>query len=143
MPDTITVALEFDFRGEHHALRSRIDIAPYLRKGGSLPDLHRLLARDHGFDLYSYEYELMQMETPRIIDAEGLAREYLREGRLDWEGLRAAVAECREHDAIRAIARRLLDIDDLHQQPRLRDALLAAYRAGRDATLARASSEGD
>ncbi len=133
MSDTITVALEFDFRGEHHALKGRIDLAPYLRSGGALPDLHQQLAHEHGIDLYSYEYELMQMEVPRIVDAEGLARYHLQDGRLDWAGLCAAERERRVGEVVRHIAREQLGVDDIQQQPRLRAALLAAYHSGFEA----------
>ncbi len=137
MPETIDVRLVFDFKGRRHDLRSRIDLAPYLRRGAEPPDLHQILARDNAIDPYSYEYESLQMETPEIVAAQGLAREHLHQGRLDWPGLSEAYAERQRLEAIGRIAQAQLGVEDLSLRPDLRDALLAAYRAGA------AAGEGD
>jgi len=134
MPETIDVRLDFDFQGKQHALRSRIDLEPFLRNGlladEALPDLYPMLAKDNGIDPYSYEYEVMQMEQPRIVGAEGWLSEFLRDAQLDWQGLLAAYRRRQAVAAIRPIARDRLGIDDLDQHPSLRDALIAAYRLG-------------
>ena len=140
MPDTITVALEFDFKGKHHVLKSQIDLAPHLRSG-VLPDLHQLLAREHGFDLYSYEYEMMQAEEPQIVEAEGLARDYVQAGQLDWAGLCEAERMRDVDEVIQRIAREQLGVADIQQQPLVRTALLTAYRSGFDTARKETSAE--
>ena len=132
MSDTITVVLDFDFKGAHHTLESRLDLGPWLRGGGEPPDLHQLLARDNGIDFYSYEYEVMQMETPRITQAEGLPAAYLRDGRLDWQALRDAARERQASETVcrilgeHGLEEVLLATDGLYE------ALIAIYRAGRE-----------
>ena len=96
----------------------------------SLESMHHVLAVEHGIDTYSYLFEVMQVADIQYDNPQGRALEHLHDGEFDFE----SYAEENATDALlaplQAIALREMGIDNLDQQPRLKQALLRAYRLG-------------
>lgn len=131
MNNQITASVEFYFKGKKIAASIELDLDKHMQAAGSLPDIYPLLASAANLDLYSYEYEVMQME-PVVFQAEtGLARDFIRDGQLDLPALEQAWKENDIIEKLQQIARQHLSSEDLTQEDALKEALLAAYRLGK------------
>lgn len=135
MNNQIDLHIEFSFKGEDYVLTTTLDLDALELAGDALPDFHQLLAQANGIDTYSYLYEVMESHDIVFRNATGIAAECLHDGVFDGEAFRhrrhaAGPGAAR---AVAAIARQHLNIDDLNEQPALRQALLAAYNAGKAA----------
>ena len=133
MKNTIDVYVSFDFKGQHHEPELHLDLDELMATTGRLPALLPLIARHNNIDAYSYEYEMMEAEDVRVRRATGLAAGFVQDGRLDMAAFEQHWLEQQTLAALTDIASRTLDIEDLSQQPALKEALLAAYRLGRSA----------
>lgn len=133
MQNTIRVQLSLSFRGETRHLGALIDLDACMREPGEAPDFHLLLARANGIDPYSYLYEVLESQELQFAEPKGLAACACREGGFDWARFERAWREERELALLRVIAERTLGVRDLDAQEGLKAALLAAYRAGREA----------
>ncbi|RTZ81852.1 MAG: hypothetical protein DSZ01_00130, partial [Gammaproteobacteria bacterium] len=79
---------------------------------------------------YSYEYEMLEAAPLHFDRPEGLVGEYLVKGRLDLDGLRAALQRQKRLELLAGLAREKMKIESLEEIPGLAEALLAAYEAG-------------
>jgi hypothetical protein len=130
MANTIDAFVEFSFKGEDYELHSTLDLDKEFERHMSLESIHHVLAVEHGIDTYSYLFEVMQMADIHYDNPQGRAVDYLRDGEFDFE----TYAEENTTDALfaplQAIALREMGVEDLEQQPQLKQALLRAYRLG-------------
>ncbi|HHI92304.1 MAG TPA: hypothetical protein ENK04_02145 [Gammaproteobacteria bacterium] len=133
--NTINASIEFHYQGELYAASAHIDLDQLMKSHAVLPSLHHILASKMGIDQYSYQYEMLLAEDIRFAQAQGIAAQYLQDGHFDTNGFMNAWRENQMLAQLQAIATRLLGIDDLEQQPALKNALLEAYQTGRDATV--------
>ncbi len=131
MSNCVTVSVEFYFKGEKLSASIKLDLDRHMQTIDKFPDLYPLLARAINLNLYSYEYEMMQTETIIFSQAEGIAAEHINNGILDIEAFEAAWTENQLHEKLQLIARQYLSVDDINQQPELKNALLEAYRLGK------------
>ena len=130
MSNHITASVEFYFKGEKISSSIELDVDPHMQATGQLPDLYPLLARAINLGLYSYEYEMMQAEDILYSNAKGLIAEHINEGSFDFDSFEAVWTEAQILDKLQDIAQRNLSIDDIRQQPDLKNALLEAYQLG-------------
>ncbi|HEB82776.1 MAG TPA: hypothetical protein ENJ11_07930 [Gammaproteobacteria bacterium] len=131
MTNTITASVEFFFKGRKISASIDLDLDRYMQTTGTLPDLYPLLANAAGLDLYSYEYEIMQME-PIVFHSESeLVKAFIHDGELDIPAFEQAWKENNVLEQLQQVARQHLAIDDLQQQTDIKEALLAAYRLGK------------
>jgi len=128
--NTIRARLAFSFKGETYELESVIDLDRCL-VGGDVPDFHGLLARSAGIDPYSYLYEVLESHEIEFSDATGVAARSCRDGQFDWNQFEQDLSAERDWQAVSAIAERIMGARDLDADPALKEALLAAYRAGK------------
>ena len=133
MANHITASVEFFFKGEKITASIELDLDQHMHSSEKLPRLYPLLASSINLDLYSYEYEMMQAEVIFFNNAKGLVAEHLDEGLLDIAAFETAWIENTLHEKLQEIAQRHLSIEDLHQQPDLKNALLEACQLGKDA----------
>ncbi|MFH2139248.1 MAG: hypothetical protein ABII63_00470 [Pseudomonadota bacterium] len=130
MSNSIDAYIEFSFKGEDYELHSTLDLDQQLERHMSLESMHHVLAVEHGIDTYSYLFEVMQVTEIQYDNPQGRAVEYLQDGEFNFE----AYAEENTTDALlaplQAIALREMGVEDLEQQPNLKQALLRAYRLG-------------
>jgi hypothetical protein len=130
MSNHITASVEFYYKGEKLTATIELDLDQHMQAAGQLPNLYPLLAKALNLDLYSYEYEMMQAEAILFNDAKGLVAEHVSEGLFDFESFKAAWSKAKIFEQLQEIAQQNLSIDDIHQQPELKNALLEAYRLG-------------
>ena len=137
MADRITLSIRYSFKGETREPSVTLDLDRAMREEGRLPDFLRALAGANGIDPYSYDYEMLPHGDFRWSGAEGLAAECLRDGHFDPACFEQRWRERERLEALRAIAREHLDVDDLDAEPGLRAALLEAWRRGRASARSR------
>ena len=130
MSNHITASVEFYFKGKKITSSIELDVDPHMQTTGRLPDLYPLLARAIDLGLYSYEYEMMQAENILYNNAKGLIAEHVKEGSFDSESFEAEWVEAQMLEKLQDIAQRNLSVDDILQQPELKNALLEAYQLG-------------
>ena len=130
MKNTVTVSVLFSFKGQRHTPSLQLDLDRFMTTSGRLPDLYPLLAKANDYDLYSYEYEMLEAEPLQFNDAEGLVCDYIEDGRLDIPAFEAAWHQAQKTAALLEIARQQLGIDDFSEQPGLEQAMLQAWELG-------------
>lgn len=131
MKNIITATIEFSFKGERLSPSLTLELGVYLKSTGSMPDLYMLIAKENNFDLYSYEYEMMQAEAIQFSNPDGLIENFINAGVLDVENFEAAWQEQHALSKLLEIAEDHLNITDFGQQSELKQALLAAYQLGK------------
>jgi hypothetical protein len=131
MKNRLTYSLPFSFKGENFSPRCTIDLDEHMNMG-SLPCLYTHLANVNRIDVYSHEYDVMMMGDIEFEAAEGLAAEFVRDGRFDSEGFQARWHENSLINAMQVIASDCMGIDDLAAYPELKNALLKAFRQGQE-----------
>jgi len=130
MSNHITASVEFYFKGKKFSPAIELDIDVHMQATGELPALYPLLSQSIDLDPYSYEYEMLQAETIIFSEAKGLIAQYVDAGQLDFEAFKTAWAEEQTLEKLQQIAQQHLSVDDITQQPDLKNALLHAYRLG-------------
>ena len=136
MKNRFTVTIEFSYKGENFEFKAGIDLDECMERLNAIPDLHDLIAKQHGIDAYSYQYEVLTSEELQFSAVEGFAGEFIHEGNFDAQGFAARWREERVGTIAAEIARRVMGVADLATQPALKQALLEAYRAGQSSARA-------
>ncbi len=101
---------------------------------GRIPDLYPLIARANDFDLYSYEYEMMQAEPVQFSNANGMVAKHVKENNLDIESFESDWRDNKLLEQLQKITAEAMSIDNLKQHPELLDALRQAYQLGKNNT---------
>ncbi len=130
MSNKITAYIRFCFKGQTHEPSIEIDMDEFMLRSANVSEIYMLLARENDFDLYSYEYEMMQAESILFKEATGLVAEHVNDGVLDMPAFETAWKESMVLDKLAVIAKNQLSIDDLSNEPAIRQALLEAYGLG-------------
>ncbi len=131
MKNSIDAHVEFCFKGETRSLTSTLDLERLLAQHEDLPDLHAILAGEHGLDTYSYEYEVMLEEEILFDNAQGIAADFVVDGIFDLAAFAANWHNHRVFALLQAIATRELGIADLNQHQGLKNALVQAFNLGK------------
>ncbi|VAW61581.1 hypothetical protein MNBD_GAMMA11-734 [hydrothermal vent metagenome] len=130
MSNRVTASIRFYFKGVSHTPSVSIELNEYLETSISVPDLYPIIAKANNYDLYSYEYEMMQAEDIVFSEARGLVAEFITDGVLDLHAFERAWEEGALLKELVDIARKELSIDDLDKRPDIKQALMDAYRRG-------------
>lgn len=131
MKNTITATILFSFKGEQHSPSITIELDKHLESTGKLPDLYPLIANNNNFDLYSYEYEMMQAAEITFSDARGLIANFIVGGQLNTEDFVSAWQESNRLGKLLQITELHMNITDFNQHQELKKAMLAAYQLGK------------
>ena len=131
MKNSVDVSVEFSFKGEAFAPSATLDLDAFMASGGSLSELHPVLARASGIDTYSYLYEVMEMADIRFSNAQGKAVGFLHGDEFDLAGYERFWREEDIAEQVQPIASEILGITDLNQDRAIRAALIKAYRLGK------------
>jgi hypothetical protein len=123
----------FSFKAENYELDTLIDLDRYV---GEEPDFHRLLAKAHGIDPYSYLFDALESHDIVFSDATGVAARSCRDGAFDWSRFEQDWREEEDLRVVGEIAAQLLGASALQERPEIEAALLAAYRAGKASAVA-------
>ncbi len=132
MKNTLTATIHFSFKGVNHSPSTSIELDRYLETTGTLPDLYQLIARENDFDLYSYEYEIMQAQDISFSNSQGLVSEFIKDGALDFTEFKSVFEKVKVLNQLQDLANEHMQIEDLAQQPDLKEALLQAYALGKN-----------
>ncbi|NOY66741.1 MAG: hypothetical protein GXP13_04945 [Gammaproteobacteria bacterium] len=132
MKNTITASITFSFKGKSFSPSTTLDLDTYLEKSTTLPNFYPLIARENNFDLYSYEYEMMQAESIYYSNARGQVAEFVAEGKLDINAFVVAWQENKILSKLSDIAKEHMNINDFQQHTELKKAMFAAYLAGKN-----------
>ncbi|MCW9024742.1 MAG: hypothetical protein OQK73_08665 [Gammaproteobacteria bacterium] len=106
-----------------------------MKAEGHLPNLYHLIARANSFDMYSYEFEMMQAETIAFSNAKGLVSDFVVDECLDIDAFETAWHEQQLLLNLQSIAQSNMDIDDLQRHPKIKQALLEAYLLGKNKSV--------
>lgn len=131
MSNIVTATIEFSFKGQVLTPSVTIDLDEFLLRDGCLPNLYAFIATENNYDLYSYEYEMMQAEPITFSHAEGRVAEFISHGSLDIPAFEAAWNANLVLQKLQTIASEVMGIDDLSEHPKLQQVLLAAYQLGK------------
>lgn len=132
MCNIVTASIIFSFKGQSYSPSLELDLDQHMHGSGSIPDLYPLIARANHFDLYSYEYEMMLAEPINFSNPQGMVVKYIHENNLDIRAFESAWHEHKIVQQLTEIASNSMAINNLEQHPELMDALLQAYRLGKN-----------
>lgn len=130
-PNTLHAQVSLSFKGETHDLDVVIDLDSYPADPHEPPNFHLLLAKAGGIDTYSYLYEVLESHDIEFSDATGLAAQCCQGGCFDWAKYAQQWREEGDWQVVRRVAEPLLPAHALEDDPALKTALLAVYRAGK------------
>jgi hypothetical protein len=130
MNNTIEACVEFSFKGESYHPCALIDLDELIQNGQDLLNSHFVLAKANGIDTYSYLYETMESYPVSYANPGGLAQQCLDGDIFDFEHFKSLWHNERHMHLITAIAKQHLSIESLENESAIKDALLAAYKAG-------------
>ncbi len=131
MKNIITASIAFSFKGQNLNPSITIELDSYLANGCNFPNVCQLIAKHNNFDLYSYEYEMMQAQEITYSNAQGLISEFISDGVLDMSAFETAWNENNALKKLLIIAEQHMNITDLNQHRELKKALLEAYALGK------------
>ena len=132
MKNSITATIKFSFKGETFSPSARIDLdvlfaaQPVLEPGVIPQYVYNMIARSGDIDGYSYAYEVMLASDVIFSEPTGLAGECLQGNTFDFECFQQRWLYQQKLQIVQDIALRHLKVEDIEQQPELRDALLEA-----------------
>lgn len=132
MKNIVTISIQFFFKGEQHSPSLTLELDELILSINDLSHFYPLLAKENNYDMYSYEFEMMQAAPLTFSDAEGIVANHIKDGSLNLETFKAALNSQNTLIHLQTIAKNILQIDELSQHPELEKALLEAYALGKD-----------
>ena len=132
MKHSITIGVEFCFKGEVFSPCITIDLDAYFQAQKDIDYIYDQLGKSIGLDAYRHEYDVMVMQDLLCKKATGIAANYVEGGRIDWQSLEEAWQQVFDLEVLKPIANKFFNVESLEDEPKLAAALLAAYRAGQD-----------
>ncbi|VAW59987.1 hypothetical protein MNBD_GAMMA08-568 [hydrothermal vent metagenome] len=130
MSNIVKASVVFCYKGETLSPSITIELDEYLQVSSTLPDLYPIIAKANNHDLYSYEFEMMQAQRIVFSDASGMVAEFVTDGLLDIEAFVQAWKESKVLQKLAVVAKDKLSIDNLNDEPDIKQALLDAYGLG-------------
>ena len=135
MTNQITATIEFNFKGDTLTPSVILELDTLMQQHGAIPLLHQMLAKRNDIDSYSYEYEMMLSEDIQFSHAEGWVSDFLQNGIFDQEGFEQHWHENEILNALAPMIKQELEIEDIHQHPKFKSIVIAAYQAGKKSSL--------
>lgn len=129
MKNQLTLQISVSFKGEVHDLKSELDLDQQLMRSGGLPSFHNWVARSNNIDPYSYLFEAIQIQPVEILEATGLAVDFLQAGQFKTDEFISAWRAEQALPGLVVLAKSLLN-EDLEENAALKEALLTAYQQG-------------
>jgi len=129
--NTLRAQISFSFKGETYDLELVIDLDQYPEAENTPPNFHEMLARQYKIDPYSYLFEVLESHEIRFTEPTGLAIQSCQHGQFDWAQFVTDKNAAQALRVVGKIAEQTLGIANLDEHAALKNALLAAYRAGK------------
>ena len=132
MKNTLTYCIPFSFKGETFRPQCTIDLDDYLnREDLTLSFLYENLAKANHIDVYSYQHDVLMMGEIEFESAEGLAAEFLHDGKFDTEAFEERWHAVKLQRITEKIAAKHMGVDDIDAVAGLKEALLEAIDTGK------------
>ncbi len=132
MKNTIKITIPFSFKGVEHSPSSVIDLDIFILGEQSLNNAYQLVANENKIDNFSYEYEVLESSKKIFSDPTGFAVGFLSDDSFDLTGYKKQVSEYVTIDKVQGIALEFLNIDNLENHQDVKQALLEAYKLGKE-----------
>ena len=133
MKNTIKLTIPFSFKGVDHTPSTVIDLDAFMSGDQNLQAIFQIVASENNIGNYSYEYEVLESSPKIYSDPTGVACDFLSGECFDFEGFKKYQTTAQALDILQEIAKNRLNIDDLEEHQMLKQALLEAYEAGKNA----------
>ncbi len=127
---SVKVEILFSYKGETITTSAIVEFDQYLEKNQPVPEFFQIVARVNDIDVYSYQYEVMEMGHFRYSEAKGLAVEFCQQDNFDLIGFIDKWKEEYVLSLLSDIAKKYLDIDDLDENEAIKNALHQAHQLG-------------
>lgn len=134
MKNTVTISIKFFYKGDEHSPSVTIELDEIILTTNDLSHFYPILAKENNYDMYSYEYEMMQAEPLHFSNPQGLIADFISDNALDITAFVAAWKKDLRMTQLSVIAKETMDINNLNEHPELADALLQAFELGQNAT---------
>lgn len=134
MKNIVTISIQFYYKGEQHSPSVTIEMDELILATNNLSHFYPLLAKENNYDMYSYEFEMMQAEPLHFSNAEGLIADFISDNALDTDAFIAAWKKDLAIIQLSDIAEKTMNINNLKEHPELTDALLQAFELGQNNT---------
>lgn len=132
MENNIIASITFYFKGEKFSFSADINLNRWAaEQQADIGALYNIIATQNGLDYYRHEYDVMLVEPIQFSQAEGLAKQYVNNGKFDIDGFLAAKQQQTIIALLQPIAHKHLGIKSLEEHPKLQAALLSAYHANK------------
>lgn len=132
MANKITASITFHFKGEIFTPSLELDLDELMQRYNGLPPLHETLAAENNIDSYSYQYEMLLGEDIQFSDAQGDAVSFLNNGQFNQVEYEHFWFQKNILNHLHKIMIAELGVDETEQNPKLIQAMLAAFEYGRD-----------
>lgn len=130
MKNIITISIEFYYKGVKHSPSITIELDEIMFSNSDLSHFYPLLAKENNYDLYSYEYEMMQAEELHFSNAEGLISDFINNNKLETEAFLEAWKKNNALSQLEKIANETMAVSNPIEQAELIKALLKAFELG-------------
>lgn len=132
MNNKITASITFNFKGETLVPTSELNLDELMQRYNGLPPLHDMLAAENNIDSHSYQYEMLLGEDIHFNDAQGDAIQFFNNGKFNQAAFEQFWLQKRIINKLQKIVQTALELDDIEQHPRLKQAMLMAFQCGQD-----------
>jgi len=133
MKNSIKVTIPFSFKGVEHKPSAIIDLDVFIQGEQTIDNTFQRVANENKIDNFSYEYEVLESSSKIFSDPTGIAGDFLSENDFDLEGFKQQLLSGNGLQKVQTIASNILNIDDLENNKDIKQALLEAYKAGKEA----------
>lgn len=130
--NTIKVTIPFSFKGVEQSPSAIIDLEVFVKSGQGLDSLFHLVATENNISNFSYEYEVLESSSVFFSEPKGLAAKFLNHKQFDLDGFKQELEKSGELKSLEKIAKEILDIEDLNEEVKLKEALMQAYMLGKN-----------
>lgn len=130
MKNTVTISIHFYFKGKKHSPALTVELDELMLTMNDLSHFYPLLAKENNYDLYSYEYEMMQAEELHFSNAQGLIADFITNNKLDTEAFLDSWHKNNRHTKLVEIAEENIGINKLADHPDIINALHIAFELG-------------
>jgi len=128
MNNSVDAGLTFYFKGEKFEPSATIDLDTYFREDKDMVYIYDMLAKSIGLNEHRHEYDVMVMEDVVFTNPQGIAKDYVSNGQVDWQGLSKAWKAQDKHAKVQALASKHFSEEELKANPKLMQALLDAAK---------------
>ncbi len=130
MKNIVTISIHFHYKGVKHSPSMTVELDEFTLTTSDLSPFYPLLAKENNYDLYSYEYEMMQAEELHFSNAQGLISDFINNNKLEVTAFLEAWKKTSSLAQLEKIAKDDMGISNSEEQPDLIKALLKAYELG-------------